>query len=94
MKTWQSFLAHIGITAAQAALAVPFFDNNKKSGALANVGVQLGAQFGLTLLQALVAQHNSNTDPNGKQLVETTPGTFVTEPGPVLVSTTATAGGK
>lgn len=77
MKTWQAALAHIGLTAIQAAGAVSFFEPNSTVGALANPGIQIGLQIGGALLQGLVAKKNSNTAPDGKPLVQAVDGTYV-----------------
>jgi hypothetical protein len=68
MKTWQAILAHIGITALQVFAARPILNGNDSKSALGNVGIQVGAQLGLSLLQGLVATANSNSDPNGVKL--------------------------
>lgn len=78
MKTWVAALTHIATSAAQAALGVAFFENKTPGAVAGNVAIQLGAQTALTFLQAFIAMKNSNTDPNGKPLVETTSGTFIT----------------
>lgn len=70
MKTWQAALAHIALTSLQSASAVAFFDNSSPNGMLANTGLQIGAQFGLTALQLYVAKLNSNTDPQGNKLIQ------------------------
>ena len=77
MKSWQAALTHIGLATAQAAVAVPFFNPNTPLGFLGNTYTQVGAQVGLSLLQAWVANKNSKTDPNGKPLVEMPEGKFV-----------------
>lgn len=64
MKTWQAFLTHMAVTAAQAAVGVPFTKNQ-----FANTGITLGAQFALTAIQGWVAKKNSNTDPAGQMLL-------------------------
>lgn len=84
MKTWQAFLAHAGIAALQAMTAAPLLDGHNTTGALANAGVQIGVQTGLLVLQALVTRQNSNSDPKGNPLAETSPGSgvFKTVPAP------------
>jgi len=76
MKTWQALLAHLGTTALQAIVAAPAIDHTNSP--LANTGVQIGAQLALTAIQGYVASKNSNSDPNGKPLVELEPGKFQT----------------
>ena len=85
MKSWQAALAHIAVSSIQAAAAVSFFNPQTLGGALANTQIQTGSQVALTLLQIWLANKNSKTDPNGKPLVETLSGNFVTGPEPLRV---------
>lgn len=78
MKTWQSILAHIGITAIQAVVAAPVLSGTGQGSTLGNTGIQIGAQLGLTLLQGWIASKNSNTDPNGNKLAQGVDGKFTT----------------
>lgn len=78
MRTWTAALTHIGIAAAQVGTAIPYFNNNTPIGFLGNAYTQIGAQVGLSLLQAWAAKKNSETDPKGNPLVQNLDNKFIT----------------
>ena len=84
MKTWTAFLSHLGIAALQAIVAAPAINQigsqlPPSTNPLANVGIQLAIQAGLAALQGIVANINSNSDPNGNKLTESVNGGFTTK---------------
>ncbi len=81
MKTWQAVLAHWGITASQAIIAAPVIAGVNPKPLLANPPIQIAVQAVLLALQAYLVKVNSNTDPNGKPLVENAAtGAFTSKP--------------
>jgi hypothetical protein len=79
MKTWQAVLAHLAVTGCQMLIAVPLMTGTNPTSVFANSAVQIGAQAGLSALQAWVAQRNSKTDPAGQPLKEAVDGTFTSQ---------------
>lgn len=79
MKTLTAFLMHTGVSALQFLVATPIINPTIHWSPFGNAAIQLISQGALLSVQAYISHRNSNTDPKGREMIESVDGTFKTK---------------